>query len=83
MDLILDHTSSLEGIYWEGARSGWHLPLASSDLSGPQMVTYATIHYLHLLIDIRCPHIDPMFFLHHAVRFEDSSIKMVADVSVV
>ena len=46
------------------------------------MVTYAMVHYLHLLIDIRCPHIDPMFFLHHAVRPMVGSIEMVANLFV-
>ena len=47
------------------------------------MVNGITINYLRLLIDTRYPHIDPMFFLHHAVCSEDSSIEMVADVPVV
>ena len=83
MDLILGRISSLEGIYSEGARLGWHLPLATLDRNGPQMVTNATIHYLHLLIGIHCHHIDPMFFLHHAVRPLASPIEMTANVPVV
>ena len=82
-DLILDHTTSWERIYSDRARSGWRLPSATLDRSGPQMVNGITINYSRLLIDTRYPHIDPMFFLHHAVRPKDSFVEMVADVPVV
>ena len=39
-------------------------------------------HCLYVLIDTRCPHVDPMFFLHHAVCPLVRSTEMATNVSI-